>query len=260
MAYFYDRVRETTTTPGTGTVTLAGAVAGFRTFSSVLGTNDTVYYVIEDTSASTWECGLGTLVTSTTLARTTVTASSNGNAPVNFSGNSKFVWIDSTTSGLNYVCPVGSILDFAAGAVPTGWLACDGSAVSRTTYAALFAVISTTWGAGNGTTTFNVPDLRGRAAIGSGTGSGLTARTLAGTGGAESHTLSVGEMPAHTHTPTPSGGAPLTTLTGTENLFINFVAGANVSVNQFGTTGSTGSGTAHNNMQPFAVTTKIIKT
>lgn len=60
---------------------------------------------------------------------------------------------------------------------PAGWLPCDGSAVSRTTYSALFAAIGTTHGAGNGSTTFNVPDLRGRAPMGAGSGPGLTART-----------------------------------------------------------------------------------
>lgn len=88
--------------------------------------------------------------------------------------------------------PVGTILDFAAATAPSGYLVCDGSAVSRTTYSALFAVIGTTWGAGDGSTTFNVPDLRGRAAIGSGTGtaSDATAHALGSSGGTETHKLS----------------------------------------------------------------------
>lgn len=73
---------------------------------------------------------------------------------------------------------VGDIKPFGGSTIPANTVLCDGSAISRTTYANLFAVIGTTWGAGNGSTTFNVPDLRGRAIIGSGTGSGLTARTL----------------------------------------------------------------------------------
>lgn len=71
----------------------------------------------------------------------------------------------------------GFIAMYGGAAAPAGWLACDGSAVSRTTYAALFTAIGTTHGAGNGSTTFNLPDLRGRAPIGAGTGPGLTART-----------------------------------------------------------------------------------
>lgn len=57
--------------------------------------------------------------------------------------------------------PAGTMAPFAANTPPSGWLKCNGAAISRTTYAALFAKIGTTWGAGNGTTTFNVPDLRG---------------------------------------------------------------------------------------------------
>ena len=95
----------------------------------------------------------------------------------------------------------GIIQMFAGATAPDGWLNCDGSAVSRTTYATLFAAIGTTWGAGDGSTTFNVPDLRGRAPIGSGTGSGLSARTLGDNGGAESVTLTAAQsgLPAHTH-------------------------------------------------------------
>jgi len=83
----------------------------------------------------------------------------------------------------------GEIRMWAASAVPVSWLECDGTAVSRTTYASLFSIIGTTWGVGNGTTTFNVPDLRGRAPVGAGAGAGLTARTLGVSAGAETVTL-----------------------------------------------------------------------
>jgi hypothetical protein len=79
------------------------------------------------------------------------------------------------------------------------WLICDGSAVSRSTYATLFSTIGTTFGTGNGSTTFNVPDMRGRMAIGVGTGSGLTARTLNGTGGVESVTLTGAQSGTSAH-------------------------------------------------------------
>jgi microcystin-dependent protein len=65
--------------------------------------------------------------------------------------------------------PAGVIMAFAGAAAPTGFLTCNGSAVSRTTYATLFAAIGTTWGSGDGSTTFNVPDLRGAFLRGSGT-------------------------------------------------------------------------------------------
>lgn len=86
-----NRVKETTTTTGTGTVTLAGAVTGFITFASVLANSDTVFYSMDD--GTNWECGLGTFTTSgTTLARTTVLFSSNANAAVNFPGPSTNVY------------------------------------------------------------------------------------------------------------------------------------------------------------------------
>jgi hypothetical protein len=86
-----DRVKETTTTTGTGTVTLAGAVTGFRTFGSVLSINDTTYYAI--VSSSEFEVGIGTFTSSTTLTRDTVLSSSNSNLKVDFGAGSKNVFI-----------------------------------------------------------------------------------------------------------------------------------------------------------------------
>jgi len=74
---------------------------------------------------------------------------------------------------LSTVIPPGVIWPYAGSSAPSGWLNCDGSAVSRSTYAALFSAISTAYGTGNGTTTFNIPDLRGRTLIGSGTGTSV---------------------------------------------------------------------------------------
>ncbi len=92
------------------------------------------------------------------------------------------------------VAITGEIILFGSTANPTGYLACDGAAVSRTTFAALFALIGTTFGAGNGSTTFNVPNLNARTPIGTGGGSGLTTRTIGQTGGAETVALATGEM------------------------------------------------------------------
>ena len=72
-------------------------------------------------------------------------------------------YVDTTAaSSIVTAAPPGAIMAFGASSAPTGWLVCDGSAVSRTSYAALFAVLSTTWGTGDGSTTFNLPDLRGQ--------------------------------------------------------------------------------------------------
>lgn len=84
-----DRVRETSTTTGTGTLTLDGAVSGFQTFSTAIGNTNTCYYTI--VNGSEFEIGLGT-VAAGTLARTTVLKSSNANAAVNFSAGSKDVF------------------------------------------------------------------------------------------------------------------------------------------------------------------------
>jgi len=152
--------------------------------------------------------------------------------------------------------PPGAMIDYAGGTVPSGgWLLCDASAVSRTTYANLFAAIGTTWGAGDGSTTFNLPDYRGRNAIGAGQGAGLTDRILGQYGGEENHTLTVAQIPPHQHTylvPAPDCKSgcdaskqlgPLSEPLGTSN------------GSEYGLGGQ-----PHNNMQPFAVATKIIKT
>lgn len=89
-----DRVQETTTTTGTGNITLAGAVTNYRTFASVMANNDTCYYAIVDSTNNAWETGLGTFVSATpALARTTVLESSNAGAAVNFSVGTKNVFI-----------------------------------------------------------------------------------------------------------------------------------------------------------------------
>lgn len=72
------------------------------------------------------------------------------------------------TAGTTYLVPTGSILPYAGSSAPTNWLLCDGSAVSRVTYATLFALVSTTYGSGDGSTTFNLPNLKNRIPIGAG--------------------------------------------------------------------------------------------
>lgn len=132
---------------------------------------------------------------------------------------------------------IGDIIWSCRAAAPAKFLQCNASTVSRTTYAALFAAIGTTFGAGDGSTTFGLPDARGRAPVGTGTGPSLTARALGATGGAETHQLSITEMPAHTHTYGASGSGGGGISSGGQSSPQN--------------TSSVGGGGSHNNMQPF---------
>jgi microcystin-dependent protein len=147
--------------------------------------------------------------------------------------------------------PTGAVFQWLTSSPPTGYLICDGSAVSRTTYADLFVVIGTDFGTGNGSTTFNLPSLKGRVPV------GLDAAqsefdTLGETGGAKTHTLTTDEIPAHVHTVAfndDPGGA-------------NNAVGDGSTSQPLGTVNSSsvGGGGAHNNLQPYFVTHYIIKT
>lgn len=96
--------------------------------------------------------------------------------------------------------PSGSVMVYAGATAPDGWLLCRGQAISRSTYPELFAVLSTTYGAGDGSTTFNLPNLLGRVPVGQNPGG--TFATLAEAGGAETVTLTGAQsgMPSHGHT------------------------------------------------------------
>lgn len=107
---------------------------------------------------------------------------------------------------------IGEVVDFAGSAAPAGWLLCFGQNVNRTTYAALFAVLSTTYGAGDGSTTFGLPDLRGRVTAGkddmggsaasritSGGQAAINGASLGAAGGAQDNTLDTTRIPAHAH-------------------------------------------------------------
>jgi microcystin-dependent protein len=143
--------------------------------------------------------------------------------------------------------PAGSIIQWSSNTAPANWLVCNGAAVSRVTYSSLFAVIGTTYGTGNGSTTFNLPDLRGRVAVGR-DGAQSEFDVLGETGGAKTHTLTIAEIPSHTHS---YGSNTSIAATG-----VNHGTAFN---NGSYTSGATGGGGAHNNLQPFLVTNYIIK-
>jgi microcystin-dependent protein len=123
-----------------------------------------------------------------------------------------------TTSGTNFYAAqlaaglaveTGFVSMFAGStaSIPTGYLLCDGTAISRTDYAGLFSKIGTLYGPGDGSTTFNLPDFTSRVPIGAGTGAGLATRGLASKGGAEQVILTATQMPVHTHAITDPGHA-----------------------------------------------------
>jgi microcystin-dependent protein len=167
------------------------------------------------------------------------------------------------------LAPTGTVLPFAGSAAPTGWLLCFGQAVSRTTYASLFATLGTTYGSGDGSTTFGVPDLRGRIPGGKDNmggsaasrltsgGSGVDGATLGAAGGAQTHTLDSNQIPSHTHGAPPGSNGFWGDAGG---LYAVNAGGSTVNTNRYSATASTGGGTAHNNTQPTIVLNYIIKT
>lgn len=113
-----DRVQETTTTTGTGTVTLAGAVSGFQSFAAV-GNGNTTFYTIADSSGSNWEIGIGTYTSSgTTLSRDTVLSSSNSGSLVNFPAGTKNVFVTFPASSTLFALNNQTIT--SSYAIPTG--------------------------------------------------------------------------------------------------------------------------------------------
>jgi microcystin-dependent protein len=144
---------------------------------------------------------------------------------------------------------VGEIKLFVSQDPPGGWLHCDGSAISRTTYANLYNIIGVQFGSGDGSTTFNIPDGRGRVAIGYGDGPSTSNRLIGQSGGEENHQLTEFEMPEHHHSyDRVSGvnGAP-----GSGSINIGSISS--------GSTGNTGANVPHNIMQPYFVINWIIK-
>jgi microcystin-dependent protein len=167
---------------------------------------------------------------------------------------------------MNAITPTGCVFPFAGSTAPTSFLLCFGQAVSRTTYADLFATVGTTYGAGDGSTTFNLPDLRGRVPAGldnmGGTAAGrltstvLTAsNTLGATGGTQTHTLTEAQMPSHRHDIQRSNSAATSVAADASALYrIAQDTGASMTNTQ-----GTGGSSAHLNTQPTVVLNYIIK-
>lgn len=164
-----------------------------------------------------------------------------GNALPSATTDSNWRYLGSL-SDLAITAKSGIIQPFGGAVVPLGYLLCDGAAVSRATYASLFATLGTVWGVGDGSTTFNLPDLRGKSLFGKAAAG--TFGTLGASGGAETHVHGI----PHTHE------VPLVQ-----------IGQLNVGSGSFGQAGTTGGSSAANsgtssNVSPFAVINYIIKT
>lgn len=149
--------------------------------------------------------------------------------------------------------PVGTIIPYAGATIPSNYMKCEGQELSRIEYDILFSAIGTTYGAGNGTTTFNLPNLKGRVITGIDSND-TDFDVLGETGGEKTHTLTVGEMPSHNH---DIGWAQTTNLTDPGQQGIPGQAPNNW-VDSWKTF-STGGGQPHNNLQPYIVLNYIIK-
>jgi microcystin-dependent protein len=198
--------------------------------------------------------------------------------------NSSGLWLLQNFFGNPYNIPIGGGLPYIGSTAPnSAFVFPYGQAVSRTTYSALFTLVSTTYGTGDGSTTFNLPDWRGRVLAGkddmggsaasrlTSTYFGGTATSLGAVGGSESHTLTSAQMPTHTHSVTDPGhshsmsnGAAIWTqpATGSASQGGNFGPFV-VSTIASNTTGisiqNAGSGGAHNNVQPTIICNYIIR-
>ena len=209
---------------------------------------------------------------------------SNGEVITNSSDGVNTVGSSYTVSNIDPTEP-GIIKINASSTVPGGYLPCDGRAVSRTTYANLFKTIGTTYGTGNGSTTFNLPNINGRTIIGED-----TTHALGTTGGTENTTLTTANLPSHTHSipslsgtatggnhrhlmPTDSFNIHYSTDHGTVSIgngsqklyyngtyYTNYSGDLSLTVKTSASaTGSSGNGTSFTNMQPYVTAKYIIK-
>src|SRR6478609_2582952 len=164
---------------------------------------------------------------------------------------------------------LGEIVMFGGDFPPKGWALCQGQSLSIAQNTALFSLLGTTYG-GNGTTTFALPDLRGRAPIHLGQGPGLSNRVIGQLGGAEAVTLTLSQLPAHVHTSigtAPASGQPATETDPAGHVFAvpadgssAYATSSNAQLGGVETSGSSGGSQPHENLQPYLCVNFIIAT
>lgn len=242
------------------TSTKLNDIANQATFTSAADTTDNSTLTVSGGKLKVKDNGIG----STQLA-SDASVDANRAIETNHIKDGQVTSAKLATSAITTLMPAGLILPYGGSSAPSGYLVCDGSAQSRTTYATLFGIVGTTYGAGDGSTTFNVPDLRGRVIAGqddmggssanrlTGLTGGVDGDVLGGTGGSESHTLSVSEIPAHTHSVESTSDTGTNSCSGRPYMREGTDCGTQ-------NTGSTGGGGAHNNVQPTMILNYIIKT
>ena len=236
-------------------------------FQHVICDGTSVYNVDQsDASFNTLEVSGSVSVGGTAIFSSTVTVVGAGTFKNNVSVSGNVVAAEFYGGGANLTgivaLPTGAVLPFAGASAPSGHLLCFGQAISRSTYSGLFTAIGTVYGVGDGSTTFNIPDLRGRAVAGQDDMGGTSANrltdqsggvdgdVLGDTGGAETHTLTTAQLAAHTH----GKGAQFLDGTGPGG------AGGAGENGDPRDTESTGGNAAHNNVQPTIILNYIIKT
>ena len=248
------------------TSTKLNDIANQATFTSAADTTDDLTLTIVGGKLKVRDNGIG----STQLASD---ASTDGNRAVqtNHLRDESVTQAKLATSAISALMPAGTVVPYAGASTPANWLLCAGQAVSRSTYSTLYAALGTTYGTGDGSTTFNLPDLRGRTVAGkdnmngsaegrltSGSAAAIDGATLGAAGGAQEHTLTAAQsgLPAHTHgtgmrlsNSTHSNGSGNTPSTVDDLLNTSGVTG-----------GSQSASSAHTNTQPTIVLNYIIKT
>ena len=230
------------------TSTKLNDIANQATFTSAADTTDNATLTVSGGKLKVKDNGIGSTQLATDAVETINIKDGEVTAP------------KLAASAVSALIPAGLILPYAGASAPTDYFLCDGSAKSRTTYATLFGILGTTYGAGDGSTTFNIPDLRGRVIAGQDDMGGSSANRLTGlsggvdgdgignTGGAETHTLTSAQM-QHTNT-----------IARTTHLLLDGpqsvpAASSNATGNISASTAS-----AHNNVQPTIILNYIIKT